>query len=903
MTGNVVSSSWKKILPIIGKSTGGAAIALVTIATIDSVLAQGGIQGLTPALLSTLSNLFGDVAAGPLVDRLLSGGNEGRQLDDFLNEFEKQLQENDVRRDIAELLSNQETFTNVLGVALEYHENSAVERILRGVASYQDFHAERIIQTFSEGYSESLKVLDPEIQYLVDFVANLQNLGGVWRKYINLPVEAEDEPSYQQSTIAASWKLPRVFTLLEQSSIEAEFSIKQRTRARFSNIQEVIKKHPRFVLVGDPGSGKTTTIQHLALEVALKRLSNPSANPLPLLLYLPSWGENQTIEDFIHRHWRLIPDPIELLARGEMHLFLDGLNEMGASGPTKAKKLRRWLRNDRSPENMIVTCRKADYINDLDIDLPFVLIEEMDEQLVQEFVAQYLGTSESIFLTKVLPDQTGNNESGHLFALARNPFMLVSLMVIYSSSTTGDLPRNNGELFQQLVKVLWERELIRNTTGWTPFDNMRANLSRLAFTMINEEKPSDVPISYVLNHVEDPRLLEAARSANLLVINNSEMRFYHQLIQEYFAAEQIKIIGLPHVFKEPSFDHRGRIGQKWDQVIIALSGITANKDAFLDELISKDPFLAAMCVESGVKLSLWAQDKLEETLISELSHSNVNKRLAAAKALEQINWQPQDFQTEVLYRIASCDWIGCVELGADAIPFLITTTKDADEGVRQGALWAIEIIEDALDAVELWTLKDMWIVGETYEFRDIDDLVRWVAKQKEGVWAKGFSRAIPSYRENELIEEDLELDNGVEKLINDLYHADKNVRLRSILYLGKLSKTEAVSHLLRILNVETSDNIILATIWALGEIGVIEAVPDLTERLAHENCNIRWFSANSLGKIRDTSAIPGLIKCLEDNEKPLQADRRVSEVAAEALEKIGTPEAIIAVENWRRSRI
>jgi HEAT repeat protein len=78
-------------------------------------------------------------------------------------------------------------------------------------------------------------------------------------------------------------------------------------------------------------------------------------------------------------------------------------------------------------------------------------------------------------------------------------------------------------------------------------------------------------------------------------------------------------------------------------------------------------------------------------------------------------------------------------------------------------------------------------------------------------------------------------------------------------------------------------------------------VPDLIERLDSNDTWIRERAASVLGEIGDPRAVRPLIALLNDSTQATFFDR-VCDVAAQALERIGTPEALVAVENWRKGK-
>ena len=82
---------------------------------------------------------------------------------------------------------------------------------------------------------------------------------------------------------------------------------------------------------------------------------------------------------------------------------------------------------------------------------------------------------------------------------------------------------------------------------------------------------------------------------------------------------------------------------------------------------------------------------------------------------------------------------------------------------------------------------------------------------------------------------------------------------------------------------------------SLKKIGV-PAVQGLILALQDEDWRVRAHSIRILSEIKDESAIRGLMQALYDD------NRHVTRNAAEALESIGTPEALAAVEQWQREQ-
>lgn len=81
------------------------------------------------------------------------------------------------------------------------------------------------------------------------------------------------------------------------------------------------------------------------------------------------------------------------------------------------------------------------------------------------------------------------------------------------------------------------------------------------------------------------------------------------------------------------------------------------------------------------------------------------------------------------------------------------------------------------------------------------------------------------------------------------------------------------------------------------------AVPGLISVLSDPDGTVRRGAAWALGQIGDARAVPWLIQALQDSAGGLLGiGERVCDVAAEALERIGTAEAVEAVRQWRRDQ-
>jgi HEAT repeat protein len=85
---------------------------------------------------------------------------------------------------------------------------------------------------------------------------------------------------------------------------------------------------------------------------------------------------------------------------------------------------------------------------------------------------------------------------------------------------------------------------------------------------------------------------------------------------------------------------------------------------------------------------------------------------------------------------------------------------------------------------------------------------------------------------------------------------------------------------------------------ALGKLGE-PGFQALLTALRDTNAGVRSDAAEALGELGDARAVEPLVVLLEDTEDAYW--ERVCDVATEALERIGTPEALAAVAAWRNA--
>jgi archaellum component FlaC len=559
---------------------------------------------------------------------------------------------------------------------------------------------------------------------------------------------------------------------------------------------------------------------------------------------------------------------------------------MGGQGAAKAKLLSEWFKSSDAPKRVIVTCRAGDYSEDLKLDdMPTVLAQELDDEQIRQFATNYLKEKADGLLARVLPkDKEAHDDTRSLTRLARNPYMLGALIYLYEKSPSGDLPTNVGALFQKLVRALWKREELRGTTQGVPFEWAEAEFAELAFAMIYENRATNVPLRYAKTKIGNADLLYIGVNANYLIINGKQVEFYHQLMQEYFAAAYLKRAGVESIFqawqdrrlyREPEYPSRDPqwrhppIDPQWRQPLIALCGLVDDPEAdtILSEIAKVDVILAAECIYSGVAVSDKTRDRISSELLDRMS-------------------ELEAFVNEKLNRV-----IDEVESAIDAISYSEVEVPDVENEID-------DIADEISDLAA--TIRALGQTRDPRHLASLEEVLGYTEHQSvstpdltdDDIYRLQHELGLNPYKLKILLQE---LNEVCERLNEFTEHIFNDLRKSILEAIATIGNEDAIHVLLCLFDAHEAG--LAARLLKIGP----RVVPDLIERLDSNDTWIRERAASVLGEIGDPRAVRPLIALLNDSTQATFFDR-VCDVAAQALERIGTPEALVAVENWRKGK-
>ncbi|MEW5988925.1 MAG: SUMF1/EgtB/PvdO family nonheme iron enzyme, partial [Chloroflexota bacterium] len=420
---------------------------------------------------------------------------------------------------------------------------------------------------------------------------------------------------------------------------------------------------PRALVLGEPGSGKTTGMERLTWEVArqgVRRLGR--GTPMPVLLRLGNYQAGSLMEFAAEevRHvagghsGKVISRGLAtLLEKGHVALLCDALDEaLGDRRDLVLAEIARLLTSRLYDKvAVVITARtREDPGNRLHPLQPFT-IQDLNDEAVRAFVQVYRrqGDDETEVLARL--ERAGLLEPG---GLGRNPFWLQ--LVVESRAFQG----RKGQILNQALDTLlareWDKPAIKRA-GWErvlpreeQLAETRGALARLAYQM---SEAGLVAMDYdgVVQDILQPWLAQRSsagrlrpadvvglgRDAQLLVYWPGPLRFRHRLLQEALTAWVLA--RNKALCREAIEQHAAETA--WWETLLMLADLTDDSAGLVvavlgDGRSEQRLFLASGMLQSGGQPEPEMRKKMGAALEISLSGGVTANHKAAVVALAQI---------------------------------------------------------------------------------------------------------------------------------------------------------------------------------------------------------------------------------------------------------------------------
>ncbi len=355
------------------------------------------------------------------------------------------------------------------------------------------------------------------------------------------------------------------------------------------------RKIRRLAVLGEPGAGKSFSLERIALAYA-ERARNDAHAPIPLLVPLGLWTrDDEPLKAFIARQLedlgRFLPP---LTDQRRAVLLLDAINEIPPGQRRHKAAQILTLAQDERLASVVISCREKDFA---EFTLPFdtLTLQPLSPPRVHDFLRRYYvmqrgpvgieaadarfwliaggedvrdaweawreAGAEAVFWTaEEIPREQPNVltrtswqqnqawqrarfDTRSLLRLAANPYLL------YIMAQLPVLPTNRAQLFQGFLDILYDREREAHEDRHDPrapdrepwlsaLTALAEALQRLTPASSNGDETgagTSLPRAEWPGMI-DQALVDFSRDASVLELRGSELRFTHQLLQEYLAS-------------------------------------------------------------------------------------------------------------------------------------------------------------------------------------------------------------------------------------------------------------------------------------------------------------------------------------------------------------------------------
>jgi HEAT repeat protein len=689
----------------------------------------------------------------------------------------------------------------------------------------------------------------------------------------------------------------------------------------FNTIEDAVEKHKRLMLLGAPGAGKTTVLTKLLIDSLERALREPKA-PIPLFIQLGDSMDDNVggVSELIENSIRL--NGIQGVHSSELLLLLDGLDQIA---PRRVEQLRKWLTINKNVP-MVVSCRTNYHISGSTLGITEVKINDLKKEQIEDFLNACLGKqSANAVMHRLQPDPL-RPTARDLIYLASNPFFLSIIADTHDPNNTDPrIPSSQGQLFKLYVETLYARQFERRSQQQKSYEleQVLLGLGKVAYTLhfrgsISKSMHSGWARKQLQPEfqTESDELWRLGREMSVLDLRNNDklVRFTHDLLAEYFAAEYLarSLNLLKYLLMLPSFSNIEHRFGRGDQVLYMLSGFGIPNEV-IPIVTSRNPFLAAECLnylERDIRPNASVLEDVVLGLANWLDNKNPDARQVAIKALSQMSEQKHviDHMKRILQQDVIIKRKAAIRVLSNSLDkeraavALVIALKDSSKFVRLDAEDALESVGDsAAKAIGMqfresqrsdFRLRLLEMVSRIPTFSSLQTLMLAVEDTEPEV-----SQVACEF----LDISSLDLSGATSDQLNisrakarswlsskDIVHSKSGIRVLGII--GTSEDVSALSALLRTASVEVQREVLRAlgklkdsssvdaliaklqsgrdaatikeTVQAIGLLRNPSAIPELQKTLTNSNPHVRSATAHALGRLRAASAVSLLIDCV-----------------------------------------
>ena len=384
----------------------------------------------------------------------------------------------------------------------------------------------------------------------------------------------------------------------------------------------------RWVVLGEPGAGKTTLARHLVWSLS-DPAADPETRPVPLYLTLSRLAEarrhpfdlaesdlvssqgSRVGQRFAKRLFDLSGEP------GKVWLLLDGFDEVKPEALAFVmERLRVWSRE--MPWVVVCVLSRPVGYQELGRDFLKARIRPLDPADQRALLAKWLGEERARTATIEIV------ESPSLQDQARNPLMLTLMAALCQE--TGQVAPRRIDMYERAIDMLLDRGHHQTATGVRDKGSARRIVQTLSLDLqesgaqawtesalddrlwaVRKSEPEQV--GFQLKEVWETNarfLKDLSQNSGILGPHDGPRepwRYLHRSLREYLSARELKRRGEERLLEKVRGLEEEEAGQ-WGETLALAAGLLDSPRAFLERLQEINPAVALDALRNIEVLSL-----------------------------------------------------------------------------------------------------------------------------------------------------------------------------------------------------------------------------------------------------------------------------------------------------------
>lgn len=385
---------------------------------------------------------------------------------------------------------------------------------------------------------------------------------------------------------------------LEENYRQRKVFLLEEKRAKRQSGIEVANVYQYLMVLGGPGTGKSTFLRKIGLETLNKKdRVGYKHNCIPVFIELKKFSFTEVdLESAIIEEFKIcgFPKPEQFLEKalvqGNLLLLLDGLDEVPIEQMSEAISKIQDFANRFHQNRFIITCRPAAYKYNLR-NFTDVVIAEFDDRQIRQFIEKWFHDQPQ--LGRKCWQQLNTDSNTAAKELTRTPLLLTMLCLVFQRE--GQFPKHRATLYEKSLWVLLEewdaekdvpresiykglatkrKEIILSRIAFDAFQRDELFITRRTLAQQLEELLSEMLPDVAL--IDGKKVLKSIELQHGLLVERVDAvySFSHLTIQEFLAAQYVFAHSKQDNSLLQELIEQYLTDDRWQEIFLLLSGMS-----------------------------------------------------------------------------------------------------------------------------------------------------------------------------------------------------------------------------------------------------------------------------------------------------------------------------------------